>query len=229
MRLDEDRRDAIEDAVTEMFAANGVITSSRQVQTAVMEQTGLAVADPLVRQVMHKELRLGYRLARTVPVQSNHERCLVLRQQFALRMLPLLESGCFSSPPAHRVINIDQSWLNGTRFTRRVWVPSGAPATVTDKQVAPRISLIAALDTEGRLWFSLTQANTDSDVMILFFRKLTEQLDRESPGWEETTTILLDNAAWHTSSLMKARMAKMQLPICFTGPYSYASAPVVSD
>ena len=142
--------------VNNMLLANKPITCAQTVQAAVHEQTGLKVNDQLVRRVMRKELSLGYRLAKTVPIQSNHERCLVLRQQYALRMIPLLESGCFCSPPAHRVINLDQSWLNGTRFTRRVWVPAGAPATVTDKQVAPRLSLIAALDTEGRLWFSLT-------------------------------------------------------------------------
>ena len=143
-------------------------------------------------------------------------------------MLPLLESGCFSSPPTQRIINVDESWLNGTRFVRRVWAPADAPATVTDKQVAPRISIIIALDTEGRIWYSLTQANTDSDVMATFLRKLMEQLDRERPGWQEDTTILLDNAAWHTTPLMKERMARMQLPTMYSGPYSYSSAPVVS-
>ena len=132
-KLEEERRDAVEDVVTELLAANKPITSSRLVQAAVQEQTSMTVAEPLVRQVMRKEMRLGYRQARTVPVQCNSERCLVLRQQYALRMLPLLESGCFSSPKAHRVINVDESWLNGTRFLRRVWAPADAPATVADK------------------------------------------------------------------------------------------------
>ena len=64
-------------------------------------------------------------------------------------MLPLLEKGT-------RIINVDESWLNQTRFLRRIWAPSDAAGTFTDKQVAPRISLIAALDTDGRIWFSLT-------------------------------------------------------------------------
>ena len=80
-------------------------------------------------------------------------------------MLPLLEGG-------RRVINVDESWLNGTRFLRRIWAPADAPATVTDKQVQPRISLIAALDTEGRLYCALTQANTDADVMATFLAYL---------------------------------------------------------
>ena len=99
---------------------------------------------------------------------------------------------------------------------------------MTDKQVQPRISLIAALDTEGKIWFSLTQANTDSDVMCLFLRKLMAQLDRERPGWQEDTTILLDNAAWHTNPVMKQRLARMQLHVIFSGPYSYSTAPIVS-
>ena len=60
---------------------------------------------------------MGYRLAKSIPVQANNERCLVLRQQYALRMLPLLEKKM-------RVINVDESWLNSTRFLRRVWAPA---------------------------------------------------------------------------------------------------------
>ena len=55
-----------------------------------------------------------------------------------------------------RIINVDESWLNQTRFIRRIWVPSDAAGTIRDKQVQPRISLIAALDTDGRIWFALT-------------------------------------------------------------------------
>ena len=73
----------------------------------------------------------------------------------------------------------------------------------------PRISLIVALDTEGRLWCALTQANTDSDVMTMFLRYLMRELDRESPGWQENTTILLDNAAWHTNAVMRQRLARL--------------------
>ena len=108
---------------------------------------------------------MGYRLAKSVPVQSNTERCLVLRQQYALLILDLLEKG-------KRIINVDQSWLNQTRFLRKIWVPPNSTGSVKEKQVAPRISLLAALDTEGRIWCSLTQANTDADVMTLFLRYL---------------------------------------------------------
>ena len=113
---------------------------------------------------------MGFRIAKTVPIQSNLERSLVLRQQYSLKILPMLESG-------RRIINVDESWLNNTRHLRKTWVPSDAPSTFREKQVVPRVSLILALDTDGRIWFSLTQVNTDTDVMTLFLRYLARQLD----------------------------------------------------
>ena len=145
---------------------------------------------------------MGYKVARALPIQTNSERCLVLRQQYALKILPLLEEG-------RRLINIDESWLNQTRFVRKMWVPSKEAGSDIDKQVQPRISLIAALDTEGLVWCALTQANTDTDVMTLFLRHLCRRLDLERPGWQENTTILLDNAAWHTNEKMKQRLSRM--------------------
>ena len=52
---------------------------------------GLEVSTKLVRTVMRKELGMGYRMAKKVPVQSNLERNLVLRQQYSLQILPILE------------------------------------------------------------------------------------------------------------------------------------------
>ena len=53
---------------------------------------------------MKDELAMGYRMARAVPSQSNEERCLLLRQQYALEMIPLLQNGS-------RILNIDESWI----------------------------------------------------------------------------------------------------------------------
>ena len=62
--------------------------------------------------------------------------------------------------------------------------------------------------------------------MATFLRYLMRELDRDTPGWQENRTILLDNAAWHSSALMKQRLARLELPVMFSGPYSYSTAPV---
>ena len=65
---------------------------------------------------------------------------------------------------------------------RKVWAPKGRPPSVNSKAVAPRISLIAALDTEGRVYYSLTQCNTDQKVFMVFLAYLAQKLDQETPG-----------------------------------------------
>ena len=44
-----------------------------------------------VRKVLREELHLRYRRTKKVPQQANSQRCKVLRQQYALTLLSLLE------------------------------------------------------------------------------------------------------------------------------------------
>ena len=92
--------------------------------------------------------------------------------------------------------------------------------------MSPRLTLIAALDTDGRVYFTLTHANTDSDVMLVFMRYLMIQLDREDSDWKKKTVFLLDGARYHTSNEMREYFRKMELRIIYSGPYSYSSAPI---
>ncbi len=137
-----------------MLKGSVPIQKADSIVIRVNEHTDLEVKHEEVRSVLRADLGLGYRIAKKVPIQSNSERCLVLRQQYALRMLPLLAD-------QKRIINVDESWLNEASFLRKMWCPGYAAATTTMRAMTPRISLIAALDTEGRVYFALTQANTD--------------------------------------------------------------------
>ena len=49
-------------------------------------------------------------------------------------------------------------------------MPTNAPCTISDIAVTPRLALIAALDTDGRVYFSLNHSNTDQDVIMLFLK-----------------------------------------------------------
>ena len=124
------------------------------------------------------------------------------------------------------IINVDESWMNEYDYTRRMWVQGDAPATVPEKPVGTRLALIAALATDGSVFFSLTHANTDSSVMLLFLSHLCRKLDSERPGFREDSVVLLDGARYHTSSKTRLVLKKLGLTVIFSGPYSYSSAPV---
>ena len=98
-----------------------------------------------------------------------------------------------------RIINIDESWISETEYSRRMWCPNKTPCTVTEYSVNARLALIAALDTEGRIYFAVTHANTDSDVILSFLRRLDIMLSVEIPEWKENSIVLLDGAKYHTS------------------------------
>ena len=51
---------------------------------AIKEEQDLEVGRQKVAKSLRKDLHFGYRVVKTVPIQSNSERCLVLRQQYAL-------------------------------------------------------------------------------------------------------------------------------------------------
>ena len=81
------------------------------------------------------------------------------------------------------MINIDETWLNETSFVRKVWAKKGGQGNLRLNAVSPRLSLIAALDTDGKVWFCLSHATTNSDVIAAFLKHLVDVIDLEEPTW----------------------------------------------
>ena len=82
------------------------------------------------------------------------------------------------------------------------------------------------MDTEGKGWFCLSHATTDSNVISLFLSHLCKQLDLESPGWRNDTVLLWDNAPYLRSAETKVVVKKLGIPVIYTGPYSYSGVPI---
>jgi hypothetical protein len=129
-------------------------------------------------------------------------------------MIELLKSG-------KRIINIDESWVNQTHFHRRQWAPTDSPATATVKEVNPRLSLIAALDTDGRVAFALLHANTEVNTFLMFLSHLFACLDEELPGWKQSSVILLDNATYHVKEPVSKYIQAAGVEMMYSAPYSY--------
>ena len=124
------------------------------------------------------------------------------------------------------MINIDESWISETEYSRRMWCPAKSPATITDKSINPRLALIAALDSDGKVYFALTHAITDSDVIASFLKRLCDSISVFDPNWRDNSVILLDGARYHTSEETRSTIKKLRLPVIFSGPYSYSTAPI---
>jgi hypothetical protein len=92
--------------------------------------------------------------------------------------------------------------------------------------IRPSISAIAAIDSNGHVYLSLTQSNSNSRMMGVYLRHLSSKLDRDRPGWRTNSVIIVDNASYHYSTATLRICRELQLPLMFTGPFSYAVSPV---
>ena len=124
------------------------------------------------------------------------------------------------------IISIDESWIGMSDFRRMKWCRIGKPNSVPKKNVTPRISMITALDSFGKLYMTLVQANSNSNMMELYFSHFIKLMDSKSKTWRNDNIILLDNASYHTSEAMMKFFEKYQVPIIFTGPHSYSASPI---
>ena len=125
-----------------------------------------------------------------------------------------------------RIINVDETWINETNFIRKTWNKKNNSSALSAQTLTPRISLIAALDSDGQIWFTLTQTTTDSDIFMMFLQHLVEKLDDEMSGWRENTVFLWDNAKYHNNKYTKSQIQKLGIHVMFSGPYGYDAAPI---
>ena len=78
-----------------------------------------------------------------------------------------------------RIINVDETPIGHTCFIQRAWVPREGLKYQAQQIIWPRITMIAPVDTYGKVYYALLQANSNEDMMRLFFYRLVEQLDKE--------------------------------------------------
>ena len=57
--------------------------------------------------------------------------------------------------------------------------------------------MIVGVDTDGNSFVTLTQSNSNSNIMQIYFLALVKKLDKLKPSWRDKTIILLDGASYH--------------------------------
>ena len=125
-----------------------VIERADDVRRDFEATTGVSLKVHRVRWVMRHLLDLSYTKIVQLPVHGNSERCLVQRQQCAIIFLKHIQV-------KKRIINIDESWLDSGDYRRMSWQRKGTSNGIPVKKVYPRITLMVALDTEGKIYASL--------------------------------------------------------------------------
>jgi hypothetical protein len=90
--------------------------------------------------------------------------------------------------------------------------------------ISPRITMIAAVDTMGNVYYALLQANSNEDTIRLFLYRLVEHLDAQRPDWRIDTVLQLDGASYHRSNATLDLFKQLNIPTMISGPYQYDGA-----
>ena len=132
-----------------MLNVNTVIEKAASIGRVLEANHDICVPVHQIRKMFRQNMGLKYKRIKKISFQGNCQRSMVLRQQFSIKMLELLESG-------KRILNIDESWISGMKYVYRKWKAHGSTNSIAEKQVQPRVSLILAMDTEGDVYGSFT-------------------------------------------------------------------------
>ena len=72
---------------------------------------------------------------------------------------------------------------------------------MADRALGHRVNMIVAVSSAGHAWLSLTQCNTDENVMMMFLSRLSQVFASEfKAGWRDRIIVLMDGAAYHRSA-----------------------------
>lgn len=178
------------EATEELLRNQNHLWKTTQIVELLKSKHGLDVKRAYVASVLHNVLGMRYKRVGRVAMQTNTEASLVKRQASAKVLLRELEKG-------RRILNIDETWIGEMDFRRMKWRRRREQNNVSTKEVSPRLSVIAGVDSHGRFYWTVTQANTDHEVFCAFVSHLVTVLNAEDANWRANTTFLLDNAPYH--------------------------------
>ena len=65
-------------------------------------------------------------------------------------------------------LNIDETWLGMSDFRRQKWHARGVTNSVPAFSLAPRVTMITAVDSLGGAYFSLSQSNSNQGLFGIF-------------------------------------------------------------
>ena len=154
----------------------------------------------MIASTLKNQFKLSFRKVKKVAATGSSEANLVLRSLYAQKMLLMYEQ-----LNRFHVVNVDESWLPESDFRRFNWDLRGQQHSIPRRSLGRKVNMIVAVSSRGYVWLSLTQPNTDEDVMKLYLQQLSKTFQSQfGEGWKEEIVLLIDGASYHRSAGTRA-------------------------
>ena len=93
---------------------------------------------------------------------------------------------------------------------------------MADKQLGHKVNVLVAVSSKGYVWMSLTQCNTDEEVISCFLSKLAQTFTTQfGVAWRNEIVVILDGASYHRSAETRKCVHHLGMKIVMSAPYSY--------
>ena len=191
----------------------------KDVQKKINEQHQLAINKNKVYNFLKNEQKMRYANVKRLQTDPNNWRLKYQRGKFANMLLNILASGL-------HVINYDETALSNLNYSGRVWQEKGKPKKILLGKAVKRLTVIAAIDTAGRLFVKVHKINSDRYTTIDTLNELVNILDEKDEEWREKYYLMLDGASYHVASDTLEFLEVRQIPVIFMSPFSPQLAPV---
>jgi hypothetical protein len=125
----------------------------------------IRVSATTLRQYLREVLGMRFRVLGVVGQRFDEMSTLLKRQVAAFEYIRVLQTGI-------EIFNIDESIIRSTDQRKRGWALAKNRILVSKALRLPQISMIAAVSSEGRVFFTINQGKTTSHTFLLFLSKL---------------------------------------------------------
>ena len=105
-------------------------------------------------------------------------------------------------------------------------MPRGKVTSVPQKELPVRLSIIAAIGTDGSSSVSITTCTTDNEVFSAYLYDLVRELELARPGFRQNTVFMTDGASYNVHWRPRKLLQKLGLKVIQTGPYACSSSPI---
>ena len=207
---------AVRDCVAQSIRDAKGPLQARTIRDAVQQDHGVDLSLTSIRRMLHAE-GLSYKRVYRTEIRANTVQAKQKRQIAAVLYTKQLAAGKI-------VINLDESTLDQTSYVRYGWGQAGRQLYAKNVFRLAKYNVIAATSSLGAVWYAVNHGNNNSLTVWHFILSLCLRLQEEDPQWRSHTVFYLDNAAYHRSNYLMAKFAQLQIPVLFSGPYSYDSA-----
>ena len=104
------------------------------------------------------------------------------------------------------IVNIDESIIKRTNFALKAWGRKNDRFSRNNGALNPGLGMIAALTSNGEVFYSLSFRTTDHEMMELFMHHLEKKLIIKQNLNKDEVLFLLDGAPYHQDDLFKEYM-----------------------